>query len=51
MRDGAEAFKAVGAWVRGKKNGEGMMTYANGDVYVGAWADGERNGEGTLTFA
>lgn len=30
-----------GEWVKGKKNGQGTMTYADGTVQSGTWKDGE----------
>jgi hypothetical protein len=33
------------------KNGQGIMTYANGDKYDGQFKDGKKHGQGTLTFA
>lgn len=35
--------------VSGKRDGQGMMVYSNGDMYQGAWAEGERSGIGILT--
>ena len=28
----------------GRRNGEGVMTYANKDVYSGTWKDGKKDG-------
>ena len=38
-----------GFWENGKRHGEGLMTYANGDVYSGWWKFGEKEGTGTYT--
>jgi hypothetical protein len=40
-----------GAYVDGKKNGVGKMTFRNGDVYHGEWVDNKMEGEGTYTYA
>ena len=32
-------------------NGQGTLTWENGNVYIGGWRDGEMHGQGTLTFA
>ena len=34
----------------GKPNGQGTLTYPNGEKYVGEWKDGKPNGHGTQTF-
>lgn len=34
----------------GKRQGEGVMTYANKDVYSGTWKDGLKDGQGTYVF-
>lgn len=35
----------------GERHGNGVMTWANGDVYTGAFCHGLRHGAGTLQFA
>eukprot|EP00826_Nyctotherus_ovalis_P009151 TRINITY_DN12405_c0_g1_i14.p4 TRINITY_DN12405_c0_g1~~TRINITY_DN12405_c0_g1_i14.p4 ORF type:complete len:147 (+),score=44.18 TRINITY_DN12405_c0_g1_i14:86-526(+) len=40
-----------GYWENGKKHGEGLFTYPNGDTYSGWWKYGKREGKGTYTFA
>ena len=37
-----------GQYVNNVRSGEGIMTYANGDVYEGAWAKDHPNGVGKL---
>ena len=32
-------------------DGQGTMTYANGDIYEGEWTWDGRNGQGTMTYA
>ena len=34
----------------GKPNGQGTMTFKNGNVYEGAWEDGKRHGQGKYTY-
>jgi hypothetical protein len=33
------------------QNGQGTLTYANGDKYEGEWKDDLKNGQGTFTWA
>ena len=35
----------------GKYQGQGTMTWSNGDKYEGEWKDGELHGQGTLTWS
>jgi len=35
----------------GKRNGQGTMTYSDGDKYVGEYKNGKENGQGTYTFS
>jgi hypothetical protein len=44
-------IKYVGEIENGNPNGQGTVTYANGNKYVGKWKDGKYNGQGTETFA
>jgi hypothetical protein len=46
-----DGFNYVGAWQDGEISGEGVATYANGDVYEGSFVSGRREGEGTMRFA
>ena len=32
-------------------NGQGKLTFSDGEKYVGEWLDGERNGQGTYTWS
>jgi len=41
----------VGGKKDGKRDGQGILTLANGDKYVGEFKDDKRNGQGTFTFA
>jgi len=34
----------------GKPNGQGILTFPDGEKYVGEYKDGERNGQGTYTW-
>lgn len=40
-----------GDWVEDRMTGEGVMSYANGDVFAGGWLDGEKHGSGTHLYA
>ena len=44
-------IKYVGEIENGNPNGQGAVTYANGNKYVGKWKDGKYNGQGTLTLS
>ncbi|MGA0242486.1 MAG: MORN repeat-containing protein, partial [Candidatus Marinamargulisbacteria bacterium] len=37
-------------WDNGKKNGQGIFTEANGDIYEGEFKDDKKHGQGTLTW-
>ena len=37
-----------GSLVRGKMNGQGTITFSNGDTYTGAFTNGAFNGKGTF---
>jgi len=39
-----------GYWENGRRHGEGVFTYPNGDVYSGWWKFGEKEGTGTYLF-
>ena len=39
----------IGEWKDNQKNGQGTMTYQNGNKYVGEWKDNQMNGQGTMT--
>lgn len=41
----------VGAWLEGKRHGEGFCTFANGNVYTGSWANNSFEGQGELQVA
>jgi hypothetical protein len=38
-----------GEWVKGKRHGRGVYTWANGDEYYGGWAHGRFHGKGVFT--
>jgi len=40
-----------GYWENGQKNGEGVFTYAGGDIYSGNWRNNLRDGKGTYIFS
>ena len=40
-----------GCVVKGLAEGQGKMTWSNGDVYEGNWKDGKREGRGTITWS
>eukprot|EP01088_Endostelium_zonatum_P006125 TRINITY_DN1822_c0_g2_i1.p1 TRINITY_DN1822_c0_g2~~TRINITY_DN1822_c0_g2_i1.p1 ORF type:complete len:929 (-),score=281.68 TRINITY_DN1822_c0_g2_i1:389-3175(-) len=37
----------MGEWVKGYKEGHGVMDYGNGERYEGGWKGGKKNGQGT----
>eukprot|EP00929_Paragymnodinium_shiwhaense_P076524 TRINITY_DN39364_c0_g1_i1.p1 TRINITY_DN39364_c0_g1~~TRINITY_DN39364_c0_g1_i1.p1 ORF type:complete len:1484 (+),score=289.11 TRINITY_DN39364_c0_g1_i1:654-4454(+) len=37
-----------GQWFEGRKNGDGVLLYQSGGVYVGQWSHNKRNGRGVL---
>ena len=41
----------TGAWKEGVRNGLGVTTYQNGDVYSGSYVDDKRNGQGTSIYS
>ncbi|NDH22237.1 MAG: hypothetical protein EBY46_13315 [Rhodobacteraceae bacterium] len=41
----------TGDWANGEITGQGVATYANGDVYEGTFQRGKRQGQGTIRFA
>ncbi|MDP7490276.1 MAG: hypothetical protein QGG10_07160, partial [Arenicellales bacterium] len=41
----------IGDVVDGRANGQGTLTWPNGNKYIGEWKDGKRHGQGTLTLA
>merc|ERR1719454_277177 len=49
--EGAKKVKEIGEyqgyWENGRRHGEGVFTYPNGDVYSGWWKFGEKEGTGT----
>ncbi|NOR87577.1 MAG: hypothetical protein GQ527_08220, partial [Bacteroidales bacterium] len=45
---GVDTYK--GKFSQGLPKGQGIYTWANGDLYNGKWRNGKREGEGTLTL-
>ena len=43
------AIRYDGSIVRGKMNGQGTVTFENGDTYKGNFVNGQPEGQGTLT--
>tara|TARA_B110000285_G_C15014599_1_gene558342 strand:+ start:62 stop:292 length:231 start_codon:yes stop_codon:yes gene_type:complete len=41
--------KYTGTMKEGKPEGQGLMKYANGNIYEGEWKDGKKYGHGTKT--
>ena len=40
----------IGAFEYGRRTGEGVMTYPNGDVYQGQWRSDARWGQGRIQY-
>ena len=38
-------------WKDGYRDGQGTLTWPDGQTYVGEWHGGEKNGFGTTTYA
>ncbi|KAJ9470717.1 Phosphatidylinositol 4-phosphate 5-kinase 7 [Diplonema papillatum] len=45
------AARYTGDVVNGVREGRGIMTYANGEVYIGEWSAGRREGRGVYYYA
>lgn len=41
----------AGAFVEGRRQGQGSMKYADGSAYVGAFTEGRPHGQGTMKYA
>ena len=41
---------AIGGWSENKMHGEGLYTYANGDMYTGSFQQGIKHGKGSYYF-
>jgi hypothetical protein len=50
-KEGTEDFRYEGTLVKGKAEGRGVVTLANGDRYDGELKDGIENGHGVYTWA
>jgi hypothetical protein len=46
-----DGFRYDGQWKGGEIDGQGVATYANGDVYSGFFKRGKRQGEGKMVYA
>jgi len=42
--------KYEGKFKKGLPNGQGIYTWASGEVYKGSWKEGKKDGEGKFTF-
>ncbi len=43
-------FVIQGQWKANLANGQGKLSYADGDHYVGEWKDGKKSGYGELFY-
>jgi hypothetical protein len=43
-------LRYVGAWVAAKKQGQGELYYANGDMFRGEWVQDRASGQGRLKY-
>ena len=41
----------IGEFKGGKRDGEGLYTFPNKDIYSGKWRNGKKHGKGTYRFA
>ena len=41
----------IGEFRNGKRDGEGLFTFANQDIYSGQWKGGKKHGKGTYRFS
>ena len=46
----ANRDKYEGEFLNGKKHGDGVITYADGNVYIGHWREGRRHGHGQYLY-
>lgn len=49
--DGSLLYTMSGVYQQGKLQGQGVLTWTNGDKYVGEYKDGLFHGQGTYTWA
>lgn len=40
----------IGDFQHGRRHGEGVFTYTNGDIYSGKWRHGIKHGKGTYIY-
>ena len=45
-----DSFTFQGEFRNGKREGDGLFTYPNGDIYSGRWLNGKKHGQGTYIF-
>lgn len=41
----------IGEFKAGKRDGEGLYTFPNKDIYSGKWRNGKKHGKGTYRFS
>lgn len=47
---GCDEGEYKGEYQNGKRHGEGVVIYENGDKHFGSWKDGKRHGEGNINY-
>ena len=47
---GCDEGEYKGEYQNGKRHGEGVVIYQNGDKHFGSWKDGKRHGEGNINY-
>ena len=50
FKDGKSLGEYNGYWENGRRHGEGVFTYPNGDTYSGWWRFGNKEGTGSYYF-
>lgn len=50
QKDGTYRRVYKGHWEYGKKSGEGIYYYKNGEIYQGSWKNDKRDGEGSMWY-
>ena len=49
--DALNRLTYIGQWKGGKREGQGKMTWKDGDVYVGGFKSNTKEGQGTYTWS